>query len=142
MQHDGNNFRGDLAELVWWCLWSFLTTVMQESFVRCRKRMQLQEKSDKNEVKWHRNVCRDAHIQNRHSFLPVAEPGGGSSGRHLCWRKSSFHITDGTNVDNVSNYWYKPKATICKHTDHYINTAVKLQQSITLSYLQFYINRI
>lgn len=83
-------------------------------------------------------------MQNRHSFLPVAESASADScpRRHLCWLKCSFHIMDGKHVDKVSNYWYKPKATICKHTDHYINTAVKLQQSIALSYLQFCLNRI
>lgn len=47
-QDDGNSSRDDLAKLV---VYKILTTVMQESFVRCRKRMQLQDETDMNLVK-------------------------------------------------------------------------------------------
>lgn len=62
---------------------SFLTTVVQESFVRCRKRMQLQEETDMNLVKWFTY----AYVTQAHREKLVLTCHR-TWRRALCWRVS------------------------------------------------------
>lgn len=140
-QDEGNRGRGDSAVLV---VGKCLTTVVQESFVRCKKRMQLREETHMHLEKSRKHILK---LTERNSLSPVTEPGSGSSVARfqycrVClftWcSESSLHNLDSVYVDEVSDYWHSPMEMTYR-ANMYIIAYINAKTLLRKTYLNAFI---